>query len=169
MLGKHVMVSDKKTMSHVLITGMSGVGKTAVIGQLRQRGCRCIDMDEPGWSFIDLNGHQHWDVRRLENAMAETVDEILFVSGCAEEQGALYHRFGMIILLSALREVMIERVHSRSGNSFGQSLEEMEHILEDLETIEPLLRKRCTHEVKTTVPVTDVVDRILELTSPTSQ
>ena len=154
-------------MNHVLITGMSGVGKTAVVDELRHRSRVCVDMDDPGWSHMDPSGHQHWNVKRLEETMTEAEDKQLFVSGCAEEQATLYHRFRAIILLSAPREVMVERIRSRPDNSFGQTPTEMAHILADLESIEPLLRKRCTHEIKTTVPVTEVVDRILEITSPT--
>ncbi len=150
-------------MSHVLITGMSGVGKTAVVRELRRRGHICIDMDEPGWSFMDSSGHQHWEVGRLEDAMMKAADGTLFVAGCAEEQRSLRHRFRMVILLSAPLDVMLERVRSRSGSSFGQSAEEMAHILDDLEKVEPALRSGCTHEIDTRAPVSEVVVRILEL------
>jgi dephospho-CoA kinase len=153
------------TANHVLITGMSGVGKTAVVEELRHRGFTCIDMDEPGWSFMDADGHQHWNVERLERAMAEPGSNRLFVSGCAEEQADLYHRFGAIVLLSAPRQVMAERISSRLGNSYGQNPGEMRRILADLEEIEPLLRESCTYEIETTVPVNDV-DRLLVLTRP---
>jgi dephospho-CoA kinase len=152
-------------MSHVLITGLSGVGKTAVVGELRRRGVACIDMDEPGWSFMDEDGHQHWRVERLEAAMAEAGDARLFVSGCAEEQALLYHRFGAVVLLRAPREVMIERILSRSEPSFGRRPREMALILADLDEIEPRLRAGCTHEIETTVPIDEVVGRILELTA----
>jgi shikimate kinase len=157
------MVGDVTT-NPTLITGMSGVGKTTVVAELRRRGHHCIDMDEPGWSLMDADGHQHWNVDRLERAMRRARREALFVSGCAEQQSELYDRFGAIILLSAPRDVMTERVRSRTNNDFGQSSGEMTRILADLEQIEPLLRERCTAEIKTTVPVNEVVDRILDLT-----
>lgn len=155
-------------MKPTLITGMSGVGKTSVVDELRRRGFQGIDMDESGWSSMDADGHQHWNVECLEEAITEAGSKRLFVSGCAEEQADLYHRFGAIILLSAPREVITERIRSRSSNSFGQTPAEMARILTDLESIEPLLRERCTHEIKTTVPVKEVVDQILELTCPTT-
>ncbi len=89
-------------MKPTLITGMSGVGKTSVVDELRRRGFPCIDMDEPGWSSMDAEGHQHWNVDRLAEAMTKVGNKRLFVSGCAEEQADLYHRFGGIVLLSAL-------------------------------------------------------------------
>ena len=37
-------------MVRVLVTGMSGTGKSAVLGQLRRRGHRVVDTDEDDWS-----------------------------------------------------------------------------------------------------------------------
>jgi adenylate kinase family enzyme len=146
-----------------LITGMSGVGKTSVVVELRRRGFSCIEMDEPGWSHLDAQGHQHWNVDRLQGALTAAEGEGLFVSGCAEEQAALYPKFGTIILLTVPKDVMVSRILARIDNPFGQDPAEMDRILRDLEEIEPLLRQRCTHEIVTTVPVAAVVDRILEI------
>lgn len=161
------MTAESTQCDHVLITGMSGVGKTAVIEELRRRGYTCIDMDEAGWSFMDCDGHQHWNVPRLEEVLSEASNGRIFVSGCAEEQAALYDSFSAIILLSAPRDVMVSRLQSRPGNSHGQYPTEMALIMADLEAIEPLLRARCTHELQTTIPVAEVADRILDITCPT--
>ena len=41
-------------MKRILITGMSGTGKSAVIVELMRRGYRAIDLDTPEWShWID--------------------------------------------------------------------------------------------------------------------
>jgi hypothetical protein len=37
-------------MKRILITGMSGTGKSAVIVELMRRGYRAIDLDTPEWS-----------------------------------------------------------------------------------------------------------------------
>ncbi|MDT8306538.1 MAG: shikimate kinase, partial [Anaerolineae bacterium] len=37
-------------MQRVLLTGMSGTGKSTVIRELAARGYRAIDADENGWS-----------------------------------------------------------------------------------------------------------------------
>jgi broad-specificity NMP kinase len=161
------MTAESTQYEHILITGMSGVGKTAVINELRRRGHTCIDMDESGWSYMDCDGHQHWNVQRLEKALSEAANARIFVSGCAEEQAALYDSFSAIILLSAPSDVMVSRLQSRPGKSHGQNPTEMTLIMADLEAIEPLLRARCTHEIQTTIPVAEVADRILEFTCPT--
>lgn len=50
-----------------------------------------------------------------------------------------------------------------SENSFGKAPEEFRRFLDDVETVEPLLRRVATHEIRTTVPVNDVVAAILRL------
>jgi dephospho-CoA kinase len=59
-------------MSRVLLTGMSGVGKSSVIAKLRKRGYRAIDMDEPGWSARNSKGDQLWNEDPLEEALTIT-------------------------------------------------------------------------------------------------
>lgn len=43
-------------MKRVLITGMSGTGKSAVIRELAARGFRAVDIDTPEWShWVDAS------------------------------------------------------------------------------------------------------------------
>ena len=44
----------------------------------------------------------------------------------------------------------------------------MARILDALHSVEPLLRRSCTHAIVTTVPVAQVVERILALAESTS-
>ncbi|CAN5124428.1 hypothetical protein BH20ACT5_BH20ACT5_12980 [soil metagenome] len=37
-------------MKRILVTGMSGVGKSRMIGQLQEWGYKAIDVDDPAWS-----------------------------------------------------------------------------------------------------------------------
>lgn len=150
-------------MNHVLVTGMSGVGKSTVLGELRARGFACIDMDDEALSYLDDEGHQHWRTDALVRLLDAHPERTTFVFGCAEEQGSLYGRFGAIVLLSAPVDVMVERIRSRSGNRFGRDLTEMARILEDQRVVEPLLRASCTQEIVTTVPVAEVVERIVAI------
>jgi predicted ATPase len=80
-------------MNHVLVTGLSGVDKSTVLGELRARGFACIDMDDASLSYLDGAGHQHWRSDALVRLLEEHRDRTTFVFGCAEEQGSLYDRF----------------------------------------------------------------------------
>jgi len=147
-------------MKHILITGMSGVGKSSALETLRNRGYHCIEMDDPGWSFMDEDGHQHWIIDRLSAALDTSNNGPVFVAGCAEEQSQLHDKFCAVILLSAPLEVMKERISNRDNNSYGKRADEMELIESNLCNIEPVLRRSCTHEIITTCPLNIVVDRI---------
>src|SRR5215510_1548551 len=107
-------------MMRILITGISGVGKTTLIRALRALDFRAIDMDEPGWASSDEFGHQRWDVARLQELMGELLSEPLFVSGCSEDQVALYPQFSKIILLSAPKSVIAQRLACRTDNPYGK-------------------------------------------------
>jgi predicted ATPase len=53
-------------MSRVLITGMSGVGKTTVLRELSRRGYRTIDTDYDSWVLPDGT----WDEPRMSALLA---------------------------------------------------------------------------------------------------
>jgi len=88
---------------------------------------------------------------------------VLFVAGCEENQGKFHPQFDRIVLLSAPLETLIERLATRTTNSYGKAPEEPRRFLEDVEAVEPLLRRAASHEVRTTMPLRDVVTTILRL------
>ncbi|NJO12338.1 MAG: AAA family ATPase [Gammaproteobacteria bacterium] len=147
----------------ILITGMSGVGKTTIVRALRNLGWHTLDMDEPGWAFFDEHGHQRWDKARLQQLMDEERNLPLFVCGCSEDQVAFYPQFTKIILLSAPQAVIEHRLASRTDNAYGKRPGELRRVLQELHEIEPLLRKRATHEIVTTQPIEAVLARIIAL------
>ena len=89
--------------------------------------------------------------------------DVLFVAGCEENQVAFHPRFDVIILLSAPAEVLIERLTSRTANCYGKSPAELARVLDDLRAIEPRLRRIADHEIRTTIPLNDVVSTVLRL------
>ena len=58
---------------------------------------------------------------------------------------------------------MIERLGARTGNRYGKAPGDMDRILGDLAAVEPLLRKAADHEIRTTIPLAEVVARVLYL------
>lgn len=130
-------------------------------------------MDEPGWSEYRTfaaapgtsAGETEWVWRdgRVEDLLATDDGEVLFVSGCASNQGQFYRQFDHIILLSAPLPLMVERLATRTTNSFGKDPGELARILEDQWTIEPLLRRVATAELVTTAPVDDLVAAVLAI------
>ena len=152
-------------MTRVLITGMSGTGKSTAIAELARRGHRVVDTDLSAWSIEvaspDESGtEQLWREDAMDALLARHVTGWLFVAGCASNQGSFYDRFDAVVLLSVPREVMLQRIATRSTNPFGKDAHEQQRILADLEAGEPLLRATSTVEIVTTIPVTKVVDAL---------
>lgn len=150
-------------MKRVLLTGMSGTGKSTVILELLARGHKAIDIDEPGWSETASNGEWMWREDRVEALLSEEGADVLFVAGCASNQVKFYRLFDEIILLSAPEAAIRQRLATRTSNSFGKSADELAQVLSDLQVTEPKLRRVATHEVDTTANLSDVVAAVLRI------
>jgi shikimate kinase len=148
-------------MSRVLLTGMSGTGKSSVIAALTRRGFAAIDRDAPGWSERDAEGHQRWCEARLREVLAAEHAGPVFVSGCAENQVQCYPQFSHIVLMSAPADVITARLARRTDNPYGKRPEALAAVLHHRAWVEPLLRRSATHELVTTMPLARVVATVL--------
>ena len=141
---------------------MSGTGKSSALAELARRGFRTVETDESGWTIEDPEVGHRWDEARI----AELLDEegpTLYVSGTVPNQGRFYDRFDAVVLLSAPADVLLERVAARTTNDYGKSQQEQELILTHLREVEPLLRATCTDEIDATLPLNEVVERLVEI------
>jgi dephospho-CoA kinase len=146
----------------VLVTGMSGTGKSTALAELRRRGFEVVDTDEPGWSeWVDEDDGYLWREDRVAELLARDRDVTLYVSGTVSNQGRFYPEFDAVVLLSAPAEVLLGRIGNRMTNDYGKTAEERELILGHLAEVEPLLRATCTHEIDATQPVGDVVSELV--------
>ena len=149
-------------MPVVLVTGMSGTGKSSVLGELERRGHRVVDTDEGDW--IDRSGPEPlWREDRIAALLDEHGEGTLFVAGCVANQGRFYPRFEAVVLLSAPRQVILGRVSARDSNDFGKTDAERAKIVSDLEEFEPLLRTGATTEIDTRSPLSQVADDLERL------
>lgn len=150
-------------MKRILLTGMSGTGKSTLIAQLVGLGYRAIDLDSAGLCEWDVNGDELWLEDEVQRLLATEDGEALFVAGCAANQVKFYGQFDHIVLLSAPVEVMKERLTTRTNNPYGKDPSEAARILEQKVTIEPMLRRSASAEVDTSGPVDQVLAVILGL------
>lgn len=151
-------------MRRVLITGMSGTGKSSLVAELAALGYKAIDTDA-GWCEPQSDGRQRWREDAIQALLATEDTSILFVAGCEENQVKFHSQFDHIILLSAPVEVLTQRLATRINNSFGKSAEESRRFQADLQEVEPLLRGVAGCEIDTTMPLSEVVRAVLKAVS----
>lgn len=148
-------------MKRVLVTGMSGVGKSTLLAELAARGYRTVDTDY-GDYFETIDGEELWREARIDELLStEDPSGILIVAGTTRNQVAFYSRFDHVVLLSAPADVLVQRLRTRTNNPYGRRDAEIAETLTYLAEVEPLLRASATLEVVTTVGVGAVADAVL--------
>jgi dephospho-CoA kinase len=164
-------------MKRILVTGMSGTGKSSVIGALAARGYWAIDADSDEYSewaesdsdagvgaaTVEPGRDWIWREDRVQALLSREDADLLFLGGCADNMGAFLPRFDRVVLLSAPAEVIITRLATRTTNAYGKRPEEVARALSLIETVEPLLRRVAGHEIDTRAPLDDVVATVLRI------
>ena len=161
-------------MSRILLTGMSGTGKSSALAELGRRGHRVVDTGDPGWreyrEYVESSDEVHrgewlWVEERITGLLDSDDGRSLFVEGCVRNQSKFYDRFNAVVLLSAPADVILDRVARRATNNYGKTPLERAMILDDLARVEPLLRARCTHELDASRPLVEVVADLIAIAS----
>jgi dephospho-CoA kinase len=164
-------------VNRILVTGMSGTGKSSVIGELAARGYKAVDADSPAYSeWVEVSGDTSalgspewggrdwmWREDRIQDLLSTEDADLLFVSGCAANMGKFLPQFDHVVLLSAPAEVIVERLATRTTNAYGKRPEEVARTLELIETVEPRLRRVAGHEIDSSASLDEVVANLLQL------
>jgi shikimate kinase len=164
-------------VKRILLTGLSGTGKSTLIAALAARGYKAVDADcdefsmwaepagdldvvgppvEPGRDWV-------WREDRIGDLLATEDADVLFVGGCAENMGQFLPQFDHVVLLFAPADVLVGRLRTRTTNNYGKHPDEVARVLGQVETVEPLLRRAAGHEIDTSAPLEEVVAAVLRL------
>lgn len=170
---------DGGVVKRVLLTGLSGTGKSTLIRELAGRGYKAVDLDADEWSEwvdvafggdptspespVEAGRDWVWREDRLHDLLSTEDADVLFVGGCAENMGKFRAWFDQIVLLSVPVSVLVERLATRTTNPYGKRPEEAARVLGQVRTIEPLLRRVAGHDVDTSAPLDQVVAQVLQL------
>ncbi len=163
----------------MLLTGMSGTGKSTVIATLAARGYKAIDADSPAYShWVALTEMEEaagspveperdwvWREERMQALLATEDCDLLFVSGTAPNMRHFLPQFDHVILLSAPVELIVARLATRTTNNYGKDPAEAARVIALIDSVEPLLRRAADHEIDTSVPLADVVAQVLSFTT----
>jgi dephospho-CoA kinase len=160
-------------VKRVLLTGMSGTGKSSVLSELRARGYKTVDTDYGGWTEQvdvprsgDPTGRPQakewlWREDLMARLLSTEDAEVLFVSGAARNQTKFYPQFDHVVLLTAPVAVITERLAVRTNNPYGKDPAELAEIIGLKQEVEPALRRAADLEIDTSIPLTEVVETIL--------
>jgi hypothetical protein len=171
-------------MSAVLITGMSGAGKSTIAGELARRGLASLDADgDPSLArSVDLDGNvvedeavpdfawlaRHnwaWDPARLDELIRAAAPATLYVCGGAENELELAGRFTQVFLLELDEPTMLARLDAPSrDNDWGRIGDTREYLRRRLPLVQGRLRASGAIPIDARQPLTQVVDAILSHT-----
>lgn len=164
-------------MKRILLTGMSGTGKSTIIRELAARGYKAVDADcdefsqwvecigdsSPYGLPVEVGRDWVWREDRIQDLLSTEDTEVLFLSGCAENMPRFFPQFDSIVLLSAPVEVIVKRLRTRTGNAYGKHPDEIARVLDLMESVEPLLRRAAGYEINTSAPLEDALAILLRL------
>jgi gluconate kinase len=171
-------------MSAVLITGLSGAGKSTIAGVLARRGLTSIDADEDPLlaRSVDYNGNvvedesvpdfawlaRHswaWDPARLDEVIAAAGPATLYVCGGADNQHELAGRFTQVFLLEIDEPTMLARLDARRDyHDWGRIGDTREYLCRKLPTLQARLRESGAIPIDARQPLDQVVDALLSRT-----
>jgi shikimate kinase len=164
-------------VKRILLTGMSGTGKSTIIGELAARRYKAVDADsddfshwvevvgdaDPYGSPVEKDRDWMWREDRIQDLLSTEDTEVLFLSGCAVNMPRFFPQFDHIVLLSAPAEVIARRLRTRTNNPYGKYPDEITRVLALVERVEPLLRRAAGYEINTNAPLEEVIASLLQL------
>jgi len=131
----------------VFITASSGVGKTAVVQELRDRGYTAYDADDRDLHLTRLEvketgepvewpqGYVDWhyyswnaNEERLQELLAS--GETVFIAGILGNQEKLYHYFDKLVALTINPTAHEQRLHARPKRAVGDDEKNIQRRLE---------------------------------------
>lgn len=170
----------------VLVTGLSGSGKSALSRYLTARGERAISLDahpglcrwedterqpvtrpeqpDPGW----LQRHAwNWVPAVLDDLVAAEGKEghrRVFLCGMAANQELFLDRFDLVLMLDIGRDAMLTRLDNTSrGNDFGRAGASEQVLADRYEPDRERMLATARHVVDVSVPVEVVANMICGL------
>ena len=167
-------------MKKIYITGISGVGKTSIGKELQSRGYTVLDIDlydlglclwkdkntgekvrRKGEGKEWLDSHE-WvcDGEKLKKLIQESAQDVIFAVGITSNQHEYLDFFDNVLLLKCSEETFLNRIESRTDNTYGKEKSEREQILRFYKKFEENLIKNNAIVIDAEKSVSEIADFI---------
>lgn len=169
----------------ILITGVSGSGKSSICAELNNAGYETYDLDSMSdvAIMIDRQTKQpvlkidhHNDAKKIQEMdwiyqedklrtlIADQKNEIAFYCGIPSNLNEILPMFSKIILLSVTNpDIIRQRLTNRTSNDFGKSKEVQEWVLAGKDKLEKELREKGAILVSAEIDLSDTTKTIIEI------
>jgi adenylate kinase family enzyme len=167
-------------MAVVWVTGNSGVGKSTACDQLTARGYAAFDADHGYCFWVDRRTgrvisdppeptpddwlvHFGWyaSAAKVKTLTEQSRGKLVFLCGSVENKAAVENQVDLVICLVADDQTLIDRLASRTQNTFGRKPDELAAVLQWNPQLEGIYRSKGAVVIDATLPVGKVVDQIL--------
>lgn len=166
----------------ILITGISGSGKSSVCNELRKRGYKAYDIENMAGLFAMIDkrtgkptekydkDNLNWvkqydwicDKNKLRKLVRKNAKGIVFYCGTASNFDELLFLFDKIFLLKARINTLRKRLSTRKSHSFGRTSEVQEWIFSWKKWWENYMREKGAIFVDANCNVQEITNDILE-------
>lgn len=166
----------------ILITGISGVGKSTVSNKLNALGYKAYDVDDiPGLcAMIDkktgkpMVGYEHdnlekvvgmdWicDSKKLKSIVVNESGELAFYCGISSNIDEVWPLFDLVILLKVGHETTRHRLTHRTDNDFGRTKEVQDWIMTWKDRWEADVEEKGAVVIDAHRSIDQVVEEIIE-------
>lgn len=164
-------------MSHYLIMGRAGSGKSSIATEFAGRGYPALDTDEieglarwedltgraatlTDYTNVDLAHFRWtWNPTRLAQVLAESPDLIL--CGSADNDLAQAKQFDQIFVLDVSPDIQANRLATRTNSDYGRSPEMIPRIVAEQQRLVTEALALGAIAVDADQPISDVVNQVL--------
>lgn len=167
-------------VSLILVSGLSGAGKSMVYRELLARGVEAHGFDEDrfGEWFDRFSGEptnfptrrgpndtDHLEFRVHRDKIADLAHRsrgrVVFLCGGAGHEFKFWELLDLVIYLSVDDDTLRQRLTARTDNGYGQTPDELASILEANATFEPMYREHGAVVVDASGPIDEIVRDVL--------